>query len=195
MRFSDLCDMVRDAVEDERRLVNERVLGQQPGHRKPRDPHSPAGPAPESDEVPDVLRRNTGVCQRWVVGKCNRGDACRFKHVSVPSVDVAEFRQACEAKFANVPEDTSSESGSPVSPGSGVHSGIGVCRNWEAGAFCAAMPFCRWRHGHAKEEHARVKALRAKGKGKGKGKGKEKGSSASESGPAAVAVLSGRRSL
>ena len=190
MRFADLCDMVRDAVEDERRLVNERVLGQ-PSGRKQRDPFSPAGPATEPDEVLDVLRRNTGICQRWIVGKCNRGDSCRFKHVPVPAADAAEFKKACEAKFAEALEDSASEPGTPVTPGSAAHGSIGLCRNWEAGAFCSAMPFCRWRHGGAKEEHARVKALRAKGKGKGKGKAKNP--SGAESSVSAAALRLGRR--
>ena len=137
-----------------------------------------------------VLRRHNGVCQRFVVGRCNRGESCRFKHSPVPAADVDAFREACEAKFASLDDDSSSLHGTPIasSVASDTRGGIRLCRNWEADAFCSAMPYCRWRHGNAKEEFARVKALRAKGKGKGKGKS----SSSAEASTSTAAVLIGR---
>ena len=187
MRFVDLANMVRDAVEHEREQVNNQVL-ERPSGRKVKDPLSPAGPAPE---VSDVLRRNLGFCQKYVVGLCKDGDACRYKHTPVPAVDAAEFKRACSAKYAGASGDNASESGSLGSEPGSQKRGIGLCRNWEASVHCPNMPNCRFRHGESAEELARVKALRAKEKGKGKGKGK--GSSA-KSDAAAVAMLIGRPS-
>ena len=181
MRFVDLADMVRDAVEQERQQVNEKVLDQPSGRQRP----SPAAPAIQVD---DVLRRNTGFCQRFVVGLCTNGDACRFKHTPLPAVDAAEFKRACLAKYAGASGDSASESGSLGSESGLRGGGIGLCRNWESKVHCSAMPNCRWRHGESAEELARVKALRAKEKGKGKGKGK--GPSAKSS-TAAAAMLIG----
>ena len=132
-----------------------------------------------------------GFCQRFVVGKCDRGEACRYKHTPVPAADVTEFRKACAAKFANSGADSSSEPGSPTKPGSLHRSGVGLCRNWQNGVHCSAMPNCKWRHGHSVEEHARVKALRQKEKGKGKGKGL--GSTVSDASSSAAAIFIGRQ--
>ena len=185
MRFADLSDLVRDAVEQERQQMNERVLDK-PNGRKGKDPLSPAGPA---TEVEDVLRRNTGFCQRFFAGVCKRGDACRYKHTPLPAADAAEFKRACIAKYAGAGGDAASESGSLGSESGLRGGGIGLCRNWEASLPCPAMPDCRWRHGESAEELARVKALRAKEKGKGKGK------SPGPSSAAAAAMLIGRPSL
>ena len=68
-----------------------------------------------------------------------------------------------------------------------------MCRNWENKVHCAAMPNCRWRHGPALEELARVKAVRAQEKGKGKGRGKGKGTPATETSPSVTAVFLGHR--
>ena len=165
--------------------MNERVLDQ-PGGRK-KDPFSPAGPATEVD---DVLRRNTGFCQKFVVGLCSSGDACRFKHTPVPAADAAEFKRACLAKYASAGGESASEPGSLGSEPGLRKPGIGLCRNWEASVHCSNMPNCRWMHGDTPEELARVKALRAKEKGKGKGKGK----GPSTKSAAAVATLIGRPS-
>lgn len=165
MRFHDLSDMVRDVVEEERRLINEQVLNPVSGRGKHRNPYHPAGPATDADGPPDsVLRRYQGYCQRHVVGKCKHGTACRFKHEPVPAIDAAAFRDACATKFARSGVDSPSEPGSPVGR-PGAQSGargptVGVCRNWQSSLPCPALPNCRWRHGNSKEEHARVKALR-----------------------------------
>ena len=156
----------------------------QPGGRKVKDPFSPAGPATEVD---DVLRRNTGFCQKFVVGLCSNGDGCRFKHTPLPAADAAEFKRACLAKYASAGGEAASESGSLGSESGLRGGGIGLCRSWESSVPCPNMPNCRWRHGESAEELARVKALRAKEKGKGKGKGK----GPSTKSAAAIAMLIG----
>ena len=169
------------------------MLDQPSGRGKHKDPYSPAGPATEVEDVPDVLRRNKGFCQRFFAGKCTRGESCRYKHTSLPLADAAEFKRACVEKYAGVLVESASDSEAPSSPSSpSKPSTIGMCRNWESNVHCDAMPNCRWRHGPSLQELARVKALRAKEKGKGKGRGKGKGTPAAETSPSVTAVFLGR---